>query len=141
VTVKANPYQRIHVIKRRSQTRDVLRKAAVAAALSIAIATTAAASEPKEAPDAIALAELDGFALGLQEAAQFSGVVLVARDGRVVFEKAYGKLDEKADAPVTTRTRFNLASVGKMFTSTAILQQAAAGRLSLERWSATHAKK
>lgn len=80
----------------------------------------------------VALATLDGFAQGLESADRFSGVILVAQDGQVVFEKAYGKLDEKQEAPITTETRFNLASAGKMFTAVAVLQQIAHGRLSLD---------
>ena len=63
---------------------------------------------------ATALARLDGFALGLTEADRFSGVVLVARDGHVAFEKAYGKRDAEGNDPATVDTRFNLASAGKM---------------------------
>jgi len=103
----------------------------VAVFASLAARSSIAATEDP-APDAIALAELDGFALGLEQANQFSGVVLVARDGQVLFEKAYGKIDEKKDSPVTLDTRFNLASAGKMFTSTAIWQQMALGRLTLD---------
>lgn len=86
----------------------------------------------KDDATAIAMAELDGFALGLTEANRFSGVVLVAKDGKVVLEKAYGKLDEKRDAPVSIDSRFNLASAGKMFTAVAVLQQISAGRISLD---------
>jgi CubicO group peptidase (beta-lactamase class C family) len=81
---------------------------------------------------ALALARLDGFALGLTEVERFSGVVLVARDSHVLFDKAYGKRDAKGSDQVTVDTRFNLASAGKMFTSVAVLQQIAAGRLSLD---------
>jgi D-alanyl-D-alanine carboxypeptidase len=102
-------------------------------AISMAVISPLAAMQnPASDPDQIALAELAGFALGLEEANQFSGVVLVASDGRIVFEKAYGKRDEKKDVPVTLRTGFNLASAGKMFTSTAVLQQVASGRLTLD---------
>jgi D-alanyl-D-alanine carboxypeptidase len=59
-------------------------------------------------------------------------VVLVAHDGRVVFERAYGLRDEKGDDPLTPTTRFDLASAGKMFTATAVLQQVAAGKLTLD---------
>jgi len=83
-------------------------------------------------PSSEALARLDGFALGLTLADRFSGVVLVADNGEVVFEKAYGKLDEKQDRAATTESRFNLASAGKMFTAVAVLQQIAAGRLTLD---------
>jgi D-alanyl-D-alanine carboxypeptidase len=81
---------------------------------------------------AIDLARLDGFALGLEKADQFSGVVLVAKDGYILLEKAYGKKDAKAEALATPNTRFNLASAGKMFTSAAILQQIALGRITLD---------
>jgi D-alanyl-D-alanine carboxypeptidase len=79
-----------------------------------------------------ALARLDGFTSGLTKEGKFSGVVLVARNGHILFEKAYGKRDAKEDDPITLNTRFNLASAGKMFTSVAVLQQIAAGRLSLD---------
>ena len=106
---------------------------AIGIAMSMAsFSLGAAAGTPAAEPDAIALAELSGFALGLEAAGQFSGVVLVASDGEIVFEKAYGKVDETQDARITARTRFNLASAGKMFTSTAVLQQVAAGRLTLD---------
>ncbi len=89
----------------------------------------ASASPP---PDAVALARLDGFALGMEAAGQFSGVVLVARDGEVLFEKAYGRRDENAEAALSVDDRLNLASAGKMFASTAVLQQVAAGRITLD---------
>ncbi len=85
-----------------------------------------------QAPSAEALAQLDGFALGLQAAGQFSGTVLIASGDDVVFEKAYGTRDEQQETPLQVNDRFNLASAGKMFTSVAILQQIAAGRLSLD---------
>lgn len=103
-------------------------------AIAVALAMGAAsAAQAPAMPDERALAELDGFALGMAEVGRFSGVVLVARDGQVLFEKAYGKRDEKAEtAPNTLHTRFNLASAGKMFTAVAVLQQVAAGKLTLD---------
>jgi CubicO group peptidase (beta-lactamase class C family) len=103
--------------------------------LSVLLATagrTALASEQHMPPDAIALAKLDGFALGLAEAQQFAGVVLIAHDGRILSEKAYGMRDENTEEANTTGTRFNLASAGKMFTAVAVLQQIANGRLALD---------
>lgn len=92
--------------------------------------TTASAGE--RAPDAVALARLDGFLTGLTEADRFSGVVLVGHGDAVLFERAYGKSDAEAEAMLTVDSRFNLASAGKMFTAVAILQQIAAGRLTLD---------
>ena len=90
------------------------------------------ADTPEEPADPIALAQLDGFALGLARAEKFSGVLLVAKDGEVVLERAYGKRDAHSEDENTVDTRFNLASAGKMFTAVAILQQVAAGRLTLD---------
>lgn len=101
--------------------------------LAAMLATTAsppAAEAPPPYP--VELARLDGFAQGVNAAGPFSGVVLVARDGQVIFEQAYGLRDENGEAPLQPGDRFNLASAGKMFTSTAILQQVATGRLSLD---------
>ena len=84
------------------------------------------------APWPVELARLDGYARGLADAGRFSGVVLVARDGQVLSERAYGLRDETGEAPLQPGDRFNLASAGKMFTSVAILQQVAAGRISLD---------
>lgn len=105
---------------------------------SLAIAPSLATAQPIEAaeaeapPDAVALARLDGFVMGLTSADQFSGVVLVAYGDDILFEKAYGPIDAAAETPATIDTRYNLASAGKMFTSVAILQQIAAGRLTLD---------
>lgn len=92
---------------------------------------TAEGSE-EEAANPLALAQLDGFALGLAQSGGFSGVVLVARDGDILFERAYGKRDARGAQDNAVETRFNLASAGKMFTAVAILQQVAAGRVSLD---------
>jgi CubicO group peptidase (beta-lactamase class C family) len=62
----------------------------------------------------------------------FSGVVLVARDDQVVFDRAYGLASKRFKVPNRTDTRFNLGSVNKAFTKTAILQLLAQGRIDLD---------
>lgn len=86
----------------------------------------------EEAASQVAVAQLDGFALGLTQAGAFSGVVLVAKDGEIHLQRAYGKRDAREEHENTLDTRFNLASAGKMFTAVAILQQVAAGEVSLD---------
>lgn len=100
------------------------------AALLLSGWNPAFAIEPAPSPEA--LARLDGYALALTEADQFSGVVLVAHQGRVVSEKAYGLRDESTEVANTLTTRFNLASAGKMFTAVAVLQLVAESKLSLD---------
>lgn len=60
--------------------------------------------------------------------------VLVARQGKVVFHKAYGKQTyDSTSAPVTLNTRYDLASVTKVAgTLQAVMQLAGQGRLNLD---------
>ena len=68
----------------------------------------------------------------LSNADQFSGVVLVAKDGKPIFEKAYGLANKAKNIANNTETRFNLGSMNKMFTAVAIAQLAQAGKLSFD---------
>lgn len=63
---------------------------------------------------------------------QFSGVVLVARAGVPHFERAYGMADREAGRPNDLETAFNLGSINKFFTATAIRQLVAAGKLNVD---------
>jgi len=62
---------------------------------------------------------------------EFSGAVLVAKNQRVLFSHAYGLADRDKQIPNTTRTRFRIGSMTKMFTAVAILQLVEAGKLEL----------
>jgi D-alanyl-D-alanine carboxypeptidase len=63
---------------------------------------------------------------------EFSGVLLLAKDGKPFFEKAYGYADRDRKIPNRIDTRFNVGSINKTFTTIAIHQLAAAGKLSLD---------
>ena len=65
----------------------------------------------------------------LSAAGHFSGTVLLAHHDVPVFERAYGLADRARGTPNTVETAYNLASVGKLFTRTAIEQLASAGKL------------
>ena len=65
-------------------------------------------------------------------AAGFSGVVLVAHEGRPVVQKAGGLADRTALTPNRVDTKFNLGSINKIFTKIAIAQLMAAGKLTLD---------
>jgi CubicO group peptidase (beta-lactamase class C family) len=75
--------------------------------------------------------DLRDFMLALVQKDEFSGAVLVARDGEVLFKQAYGLASVAWGIPNQTDTRFNLGSMNKMFTAVAILQLAQAGKLDL----------
>jgi CubicO group peptidase (beta-lactamase class C family) len=68
---------------------------------------------------------------------RFSGVVLVAHGDRMLLHHAYGFADREAGRPNGLETPFATYSMGKMFTSVAIAQLVARGKLS---WDDTLAK-
>lgn len=63
---------------------------------------------------------------------QYSGVILVAKPDGIVFERSYGLADRESQIAVTNDTQFALASVGKLFTATAILQLVDSGKIALD---------
>jgi D-alanyl-D-alanine carboxypeptidase len=73
---------------------------------------------------------LDAYFTRLTSQDLFSCVALVARNGVPVFMKAYGMADREKKIPNTIRTRFNLGSINKEFTQTAIRQLVREGKLS-----------
>jgi CubicO group peptidase (beta-lactamase class C family) len=73
-------------------------------------------------------AELDSLA----KAGEFSGVAMLDKDGTTLFAKACGPASRATNAPNTVDTRFNLGSINKAFTSTAIAQLVQGGKLKLE---------
>jgi CubicO group peptidase (beta-lactamase class C family) len=74
-------------------------------------------------------APLDAY---IRQLPDFSGSVLVAKNGEVQFEKAYGMASRRYAVPNKTSTRFNVGSITKDFTKTAIGQLAQAGKLKLD---------
>jgi CubicO group peptidase (beta-lactamase class C family) len=74
---------------------------------------------------------LDAWLAARASADEFAGVVAIAKDGKVVFQKAYGLANRDAKMPVMASTRFNVASIGKAFTKTAVGQLVAQGRIAL----------
>jgi len=63
---------------------------------------------------------------------QFSGAVLIAKDGKPLLKAAYGLADRSFNAPNRVDTKFNLGSMSKMFTAVAIAQLAQKGKLSFD---------
>jgi CubicO group peptidase (beta-lactamase class C family) len=71
---------------------------------------------------------IDAKLTPLAAAGDFSGVVLIAKDGKPLFEKAYGYADREQKLPNTLDTRFRLGSQNKMMTSVAIAQLVQQGK-------------
>jgi CubicO group peptidase (beta-lactamase class C family) len=82
--------------------------------------------------EAEALSALVARADEAAEKDQFSGAVLIARNGKTLLEKAWGQADRDAGIPNTLDTQFRLGSMNKMFTAVGTLQLVDAGKLSLD---------
>jgi D-alanyl-D-alanine carboxypeptidase len=68
----------------------------------------------------------------LVRADQFCGVVSIAKDGYVLFERAYGLSDQRSRVANRLDTKFVIASVTQTFTAVAIAQLVARGSVSLD---------
>lgn len=77
------------------------------------------------------IAEIDGLMTAYEHAGTFSGVVLVAEDGDVIYERAVGLANHEWAVPNGLDTRFRIASVSKLFTQVLIRQLCEDGALSL----------
>ena len=102
------------------------------AAQQVAVAAPAAAAAPTPvSPDAAVRPVEQALARAAAEG-RFSGTALIAKDGRPVFQHAYGMADRERAVANSLETRFNLGSMNKMFTAVAIAQLASQGKLSFQ---------
>lgn len=62
----------------------------------------------------------------------FSGAVLVADEGTVIYKQAFGMANRQWDIPNTTDTKFRLASVSKQFCSMLVMQLVQEGKVDLD---------
>jgi CubicO group peptidase (beta-lactamase class C family) len=89
-------------------------------------------SELRVANEAALVAQVRDLADRLARADAFSGVVFLTRGGRPLLREAFGLANRETGRRNTADTRFELASVSKMFTAVAVLQQVEAGTLTLD---------
>ncbi len=77
---------------------------------------------------------LDGFIpYAIADGNVAGAVVVVVKDGQVLFQKGYGYADVEKKKPVDPdRTLFRPGSVSKLFTWTAVMQQVEQGKLDLD---------
>ena len=76
--------------------------------------------------------ELDEYLDRLAEAEVFSGTAILEKEGEILLSKACGRAHRGLDIPNRIGTRYNIASMGKMFTAVAIAQLVERGKLSYE---------
>lgn len=84
----------------------------------------------RQASDADRVRELQRFVRKQVELGHFSGVVLLARDGKPLYHEAFGLANRDTDTPNRLDTKFNLGSANKNFTAVVIAQLVEEGKLS-----------
>ena len=77
------------------------------------------------------ISRLDSLVTTRVASDSFSGVVVVAKHGATIYERAAGMANRELQIPMTLETRLQIASTTKLFTQIAIRQLEQAGKLSL----------
>ena len=75
---------------------------------------------------------LHGLVAAYHEFGQFDGTVLVAREGRIIFTRAYGLANREWSVPNAVDTRFRIGSMTKAVTAILVLQLVDSNRIGLD---------
>lgn len=87
---------------------------------------------PAKLTDQQIAAELKRYVEKLAGADKFSGTVLLARNGKILFKGAYGLASKRFNVPNRIDTKFKLGSMSKMFAAIATAQLVEKGKLSYQ---------
>jgi CubicO group peptidase (beta-lactamase class C family) len=82
--------------------------------------------------DTLTSAGVDSYLKPYVETGNFSGRVLVEKNGKIVFEKGYGFADRERRIPITGATQFHIASISMQYTAAAVLRLIDQNSISLD---------
>ena len=105
-------------------------RSAIALVLALALAPAALAKKPRQAVNLEA--EIDALMTVAFPADKPGAAVAVVKDGNVVYRKAFGLANLELKTPMQPEMVFEIGSVTKQFTATAILMLIEQGKLSLD---------
>jgi CubicO group peptidase (beta-lactamase class C family) len=77
-------------------------------------------------------AKADELLTAFHKQGKFTGTVLIAKEGKIVFEKGYGYANLEQKQPNTPNTEFRIGSLSKPFTAILILQLQEQGKLNIK---------
>lgn len=101
--------------------------------LAVGIPVLAQAPKSPEPPKSFDLESIDKYVAELVRDKGITGLSLsIARDGKIVFAKGYGKRSREENVPVEPETKFAAGSVTKQFACACILLLAEDGKLSVD---------
>src|SRR5215217_4702276 len=78
------------------------------------------------------IGRIEKYCAAKQKAKEFNGTILIAQNGRVIFQKNYGFADLRKKIPLTSQSVFNICSITKEFTAAAVMLLKEKGKLSLD---------
>ncbi len=76
--------------------------------------------------------KFDEYLSALTTQGRFTGSALIAREGKVIFSKGYGRANIEWDIPNTPQTKFRLGSITKQFTAASFLLLQERGKLNIQ---------
>jgi CubicO group peptidase (beta-lactamase class C family) len=76
--------------------------------------------------------KIDQLMQQYEKIGQFSGAVLVAENGQIIYKKAFGYANMDLDVPNMVDTKFRIASMTKAFTAMLIMQLVEEGKVQLD---------
>ncbi|MFH1197125.1 MAG: serine hydrolase [bacterium] len=89
-------------------------------------------NQPVIGIDAEKIQKLKDYLKEMASMDKFSGSVLVAKDNKILLHETAGYANKRFQVFNKPDTKFNLASIGKSFTSVAILQLIESGKMSID---------
>jgi D-alanyl-D-alanine carboxypeptidase len=104
-------------------------------AIAVAIHPFAASAQKAPAPvvaPALSTAQIDAAIGQYYKPTEPGAIILLVKDGKPVFRKAYGLADAAKGTPMTPDMQLRLGSITKQFTSTAILMLVDEGKIKLD---------
>lgn len=112
-------------------TRVPLTPTPVSTSLPATPSITPTTAPPTRTSGQLAM-ELDSFFDKFRKASSFSAFVLIAQNREMLYEKSFGETPLTSKVPLTSGSKFRIASVSKQFTAAAILKLQAAGKLNVQ---------
>ena len=88
----------------------------------------AAKAQPTESQ----IKKIDSVLTILHQRAMFNGVVLIAQNGKPLYEKALGIANIANNEALTPHSSFNLASISKQFIAMMVMQLKEKGKLQIQ---------
>lgn len=81
----------------------------------------------------IKIDQINKLVASYAEYGEFNGAVLVANEGKILYQKAFGFANMELDVPNKTNTKFRIASITKQFTAMLIVQLVSENKLDLHK--------